>query len=140
MTRGSFLPGGGQGWAGAQDGPRTPLLRFWALRVPHCYGNCGRLAAPAGFKDERTKSSSWLPRWLSGQRLCNAGGTGWPSGSGISPRGGSANPLQYSCLENPRDRGAWQVTDHRVVKTGLSDYAQNHKLSLRCLGHTRATA
>ena len=69
MTRGSFLPGGGQGWAGAQDGPRTPLLRLWALRVPHCYGNRGRLTAPAGFKDERTKSSSWLPRWLSGQRL-----------------------------------------------------------------------
>jgi len=31
-------------------------------------------------------------------------------GLGRSPGGGSSNPLQYSCLENPMDRGAWQVT------------------------------
>ena len=36
---------------------------------------------------------------------------------------GNGNPLQCSCLENPRDRGAWQATVHRVAKswTGLSD-------------------
>ena len=33
-------------------------------------------------------------------------------GSGRSPREGSGNPLQYSCLENPMDRGAWQATVH----------------------------
>ena len=33
------------------------------------------------------------------------------------PRGGSGNPLQYSCLENPMDRGTWQATVHRVAKT-----------------------
>ena len=37
-------------------------------------------------------------------------------GSGRSPGGGHGNPLQYSCLENPRDRGAWQIMVHRVVK------------------------
>ena len=37
-------------------------------------------------------------------------------GSGRSPRGGHGNPLQYSCLENPMDRGAWWVTVHRVTK------------------------
>ena len=37
--------------------------------------------------------------------------------SGRSPRGGSGNPLQYSCLENPMDRGAWQATVHRVAKS-----------------------
>ena len=31
-------------------------------------------------------------------------------GSGRSPGGGNGNPLQYSCLENPMDRGAWQAT------------------------------
>ena len=30
---------------------------------------------------------------------------------------GNGNPLQYSCLENPMDRGAWQATDHRVTRS-----------------------
>ena len=34
-----------------------------------------------------------------------------------SPRGEQDNPLQYSCLENSMDRGAWQATDHGVVKS-----------------------
>ena len=38
-------------------------------------------------------------------------------GSGRSPRGGHGNPLQYSCLENAMDRGAWQATVHRVAKS-----------------------
>ena len=38
-------------------------------------------------------------------------------GSGKSPGGGHGNPLQYSCLENPSDRGAWQATIHRVAKS-----------------------
>ena len=38
-------------------------------------------------------------------------------GSGRSPGGGHSNPHQYSCLENPMDRGAWQATLHRVTKS-----------------------
>ena len=38
-------------------------------------------------------------------------------GSGGSPRGGNGNPLQYSCLENPVDRGAWWATIHGVTKS-----------------------
>ena len=43
--------------------------------------------------------------------------------SGRSPGEGNGNPLQYSCLENPVDRGAWWATVHRVTKRqrGLSD-------------------
>ena len=37
-------------------------------------------------------------------------------GLGRSPGGGNGNPLQYSRLENPMDRGAWQATVHRVTK------------------------
>ena len=53
---------------------------------------------------------------------CNAGDLGLIPGSGRSPQGGHGNPLQYSCLENPMDRGAWWVTVHRVAKSwaGLS--------------------
>ena len=38
-------------------------------------------------------------------------------GSGRSPSGGHANPLQYSCLENPMDRGAWWAMVHRIEKS-----------------------
>ena len=38
-------------------------------------------------------------------------------GLGRSPGGGFGNPLQYSCLENHMDRGAWQATVHRVAKS-----------------------
>ena len=37
--------------------------------------------------------------------------------SGRSPGGGHGNPLRYSCLENPMDRGAWWATVHRVTKS-----------------------
>ena len=39
-------------------------------------------------------------------------------GLGRSPGGRHSNPLQYSCLENPMDRGAWRATDHGVAKSG----------------------
>ena len=39
------------------------------------------------------------------------------SGSGRAPEGGHGNPLQYPCLENPTDRGAWQSTVIRVAKS-----------------------
>ena len=40
-------------------------------------------------------------------------------GLGRSPGGGHGNPLQYSCLENPMDRGAWQATVHGVPKSQI---------------------
>ena len=44
------------------------------------------------------------------------------SGLGRSPAGGSGNPLQCSCLENPMDRGAWWATVHRVAKESDTIY------------------
>ena len=38
-------------------------------------------------------------------------------GSGRPPGGGNGNPLQYSCLENPTDRGVWQATIHGVARS-----------------------
>ena len=61
----------------------------------------------------------------------NAGDSGLIPGSGRSPGEGNGNPLQYSCLGNPMDRGAWQGTVHmvRVAKSWtqlklLSTHAQ----------------
>ena len=55
--------------------------------------------------------------WLSSKEsVCNAGDMGSIPGSGTSPGEGNDNPLQYSCLENPMDGGAWRATVHGVVK------------------------
>ena len=40
-------------------------------------------------------------------------------GLGRAPGGGNGNPLQYSCLENPMDRGAWRATVHGVAKSWI---------------------
>ena len=46
----------------------------------------------------------------------NAGDMGLIPGLGRSPGEGNGNPFQYSCLENPMDRGAWWATVHGVAK------------------------
>ena len=58
----------------------------------------------------------------------NAGDPDSIPGSGRFPGEGNGNPLQYSCLENPMDRGAWRARVHRVAKsqTRLSDFTSPH--------------
>ena len=62
-----------------------------------------------------------LPRCLSGKGLLAKAGTTGDVGlileSERSPGGGNGNPLPYSCLENPMDRGAWSATVHGVTKS-----------------------
>ena len=62
-----------------------------------------------------------LPLWLSGKEsTCNARearDTGSIPRLELSPGKGNRNPLQYSCLENPTDRGAWWATVHGVAKS-----------------------
>ena len=48
---------------------------------------------------------------------CNAGGLGLIPRLERSPGGGRGNPLQYSCLENPMDKEAWQATVHWVTES-----------------------
>ena len=59
-----------------------------------------------------------VPWWLSGKEsTCHAEDVGSIPGSGKSPGEGNGNPLQYSCLEDPMDRGAWWATVHGVTKS-----------------------
>ena len=51
------------------------------------------------------------------ESACNAGDLGSISGWGRSPGDGNGNPLQYSCLENSMNRGAWRATVHGVAKS-----------------------
>ena len=65
----------------------------------------------------------------------NAGGTrdvGSIAGSGGSPGEGNGNPLQYSCLENPMERGAWWATVHGVTE---SDRIQHTHRSIVWIPH-----
>ena len=58
------------------------------------------------------------------ESACRAGDLGSIPGWGRSPGEGNGNPLQYSCLENPMDRGAWQAAVNGVTRVGwtrLSD-------------------
>ena len=52
------------------------------------------------------------------ESACNAGDPGSIPGLGRSPGEGSSYPLQYSCLENPMDRGAWWATAHGLQRVG----------------------
>ena len=54
------------------------------------------------------------------ESACNAGDQGLIPGLGRSPGEENGNSLQYSCLENPMDRGAWQVTVHGVIQLDMN--------------------
>ena len=61
-----------------------------------------------------------VPGGSDGKKKKSAGNAGDPGsipGSGRSPGAGNEYPLQYSCLENPMDRGAWQAIVHGVTKS-----------------------
>ena len=103
-----------QGWAWLTAGPHVTEM-FWGggcLEFPdsqrvglvlsrylNLHAGFGFPAGPDG------KESS-----------CSAGDLGSIPGLGRSPGGGHGDPLQYSCLETPRDRGAWRATVHGVAK------------------------
>ena len=66
-------------------------------------------------------SSSFLGNYCGSvgkESTCNAGDPGLIPGSGRSPGEWNGNPSQYSCLENPMNRGAWQATVHGVARVG----------------------
>ena len=61
----------------------------------------------------------------------NAGDLGSIPGLGRSPGEGNGNPFQYSCLENPMDRGSWQATVHGVSESDTTEWL--HFLSMEIL-------
>ena len=89
------------------------LLNFWMFSRWKCFFS-GSPGGPMG------KES------ICQCRRCRRRGSilGW----GRFPRGGNGNPLQYFCLENPKDRRAWQTTDHRVARVGHDLVTKYHLL------------
>ena len=80
--------------------------------------------------------ASQVAEWLKNLPACNAGDTrdmGSITGLGRCPEGGGGNPLQYSCLENPMDRGAWRARVHTVTKSWTwqaTEHTHTHKFSV----------
>ena len=50
----------------------------------------------------------------------------------LAPGEGHGNPLQYSCVENPMDRGAWQITVHRIAESGTTETSQHACTHIHC--------
>ena len=74
------------------------------------------------------KSQTWLSNFTSfpggsddKESACNAGDLDLIPGLGWYPEEGNSYPLQYSCLENPMDRGAWQATVHKVTESDATE-------------------
>ena len=77
--------------------------------------------APQSMGFSRQEYWSGLPfpwRSVLKESACNVRDLDPISGSGRSPGEGNGNPLQYSCLGNPMDRGAWQAIAHVVIRVG----------------------
>ena len=66
-----------------------------------------------------------LPSWcyvkLPACQFRNTGDMGLNPGLGRSPGGGHGNPLQFSCLDNPMDRGAWWATVHGAAESDMAE-------------------
>ena len=55
------------------------------------------------------------------ESTCHVGNPSSIPGSGSSPGEGNGNPLQYPCLENPMNKGAWRATVHGVTESDLTE-------------------
>ena len=70
----------------------------------------------------KESKNPYMYRWLGGKEpACQTGDAGSVPGSGRSPGEGNSKLLQYSCLENLTDRGAWQATVHMVAESDMRE-------------------
>ena len=76
---------------------------------------CPAEVQPCNFKLPGLQGASWVAKLVKNPPA-SAGEAGSIPGLGRSPGGGHGNPLQYSCLGNPMDRGVWWATVHGVAK------------------------
>ena len=116
-----------------------PGLGLPSVSVTACRGNIGltkksdfhRIFLANQYIIWETLLYSGLPWWLRRKEsTCNVGNLGLISGLGRSPGEGNSYPLQYSCLENSKDRGARQATVHTVARVG-PDWANfTHSLTV----------
>ena len=126
------------------------VLEFIISHV-HAFTNKSRnqnlqLALHQFAQDRKGKAQEEIKPWIANlgnfpgdsvgkESVCNAGDTGDMSsvpGSGRSAGGGHGNPLQYSCLENPMDRGAWRATVHRSQESDRTEATKHSTVQQTC--------
>ena len=91
---------------------RVPVGKFEDMML--CYEH----GLTISVQDHAFNSLGYTPRSrIAGSHAGDIRNSTSSPGSGRSPGGGHGNPLQYSCLENPMDRGAWWATVHGVTKS-----------------------
>ena len=120
----------------SRDLPASSSLRLLSPRTEGAPRTGGWTCVCAGAKDKAAQDERERPRNACSTERSNykdrlqasqvalvvknppadAGDAGSIPESGRPPEGGHGNPLQYSCLENPKDTGAWRTTVHRVAK------------------------
>ena len=107
-------------WAPAGFSLLSPLTwYFFFFFLPRCLS----LKKTQKAQESKLKKKRWGDMGFPGGSLvkkppAKAGDVGLISGLGRSPGEGTGNPLQYSCLGNPMDRGAWRATAHGVARVG----------------------
>ena len=112
--------GGEEGWVPVPRNAGEVLRRghLWALLAMVGVRPCGAGLGLCPGQQRGQESQGVFPDGSDRKEsACNAGGLGLIPGLGRSPAEGNDNPLQYSCLDNPMDREAWQVTVHGGEKS-----------------------
>ena len=106
----------GQTWLSDQH---FQLFYFYVFLMPQSYSESMRKKQYPITLLAFILSSKGFPHSSVGKEsACHAGDSGLIQGSVRFPGEGNSNPLQYSCLENPKDRGAWRATVHGVSRVG----------------------
>ena len=106
----------GQTWLSDQH---FQLFYFYVFLMPQSYSESMRKKQYPITLLAFILSSKGFPHSSVGKEsACHAGDSGLIQGSVRFPGEGNGNPLQYSCLENPMDRGAWRATVHGVSRVG----------------------
>ena len=103
QRKGASLPESRKRPGGSEWPPET----FWLVLVSSLLRGCGFTHELGNLKGSICRSELFPGGSEVKVSACNAGDLGSIPGSGRSPGEGNGNPLQYSCLENPMERGAW---------------------------------
>ena len=120
-------------WTIAQQAPVSmgfSRQEYWSGLpcLPHCFLGCAQI--PVHWISG-TISSSTTPSPFAFNLSQNQGLFQWVSSSYFITGEGNGNPLQYSCLENPMDRGAWQAMVHGVTESDTTELTKHAALCIK---------
>ena len=144
-------PHAGKDWRQEEKGMTEDEIVGWYHRLDgHEFDRAlgdgdgqGSLACCSPWGHKESDMNEWLNNkviywWLSGKNLPgNEGDVSLILGLGRSPGEGNGNPLQYSCLENPMDRGAWWATVQGLHRVGRDLATEHIKVIYEKVGNLR---